>query len=547
MRGFLGGLGVFLLGMKIMESTLLQYWVPALKRILRTYTDKKRKSVISGTVLACITQSSTIVSVMTVVFVGAGIITLTSWVGVIIGANVGSTLLGILLWGAIAGSLKLSSFALPMLSAWAIGELLFKKKKSIYFITTLLLAFGLIFYGISLINTTVSAYAMDIDMSVINQRGVMGYFLIGILLTALMHSSDTMLVLALTFLAQWVIDFPEALAIMIGANIGTTISAIEGSRSGTKEQKQVALSHFLFNVISACIALPLLSPSVNLMGNFFDLPRQNIRALVMYDFWYNILGAILFYPFLGKYVKLLEALVSAKKDEISLQSSHVDISDMKKALAAFRQDILLLLKKVYEYNVKHLGIDLNVLYDDRTSLETKYATESKIENDNLEQEYKVISTLEETLMQHVVKLYNKHKHNRGNYLELFELREAMERMVYSSKTLRDNKQTIDDLRAAKTPLVNEYIHEFKKEMIDLYIIIGAYMDGDETIGQRTELKKSFDDIMNADEHFLTSVDDNVSHEILSNRQLSSLVHVAQSLNRSHKAILHTIDILYPKK
>lgn len=152
-----------------MENTLLQYGVPTLKRILRNYTNKKWKSVIAGTVLACITQSSTIVSVMTVVFVGAGIITLMSGVGVMIGANVGSTLLGLLLGGAIAGSFKLSTLALPMLAAGGIGELLFKKKKKIYFFTTLIFSFGLIFYGISLINTTISAYAVDIDLSVVSQ------------------------------------------------------------------------------------------------------------------------------------------------------------------------------------------------------------------------------------------------------------------------------------------------------------------------------------------------------------------------------------------
>lgn len=84
--------------------------------------------------------------------------------GVIIGANVGSTLLGLVLGGAMAGSFKLSSFALPMLGIGGLGELLFKKKKTIYFITTLILSFGLIFYGISIINTTISAYAADIDM-----------------------------------------------------------------------------------------------------------------------------------------------------------------------------------------------------------------------------------------------------------------------------------------------------------------------------------------------------------------------------------------------
>gem|GEM_PF-3670224 len=430
--------------------------------------------MVSGTVLACITQSSTIVSVMTVVFVGAGIVSLTSGVGVIIGANVGSTLLGILLGGAIAGSLKLSSFALPMLGVGAIGELVFKKRKTVYFFTTLILAFGLIFYGISLINTTVSAYAMNIDLSIINQRGIMGYFLIGILFTAMMHSSDTMLVLTLTFLGQGVITLPEAIAIMIGANIGTTISAIEGSWSGTKEQKQVALSHFLFNVISAVIALPLLFPALNLMEHFFDLPKQNIRAVVMYDFRYNMLGAILFFPFLKYYVQLLERLVSSKNNDLSLKSSHVDMNDMTKSLSAFREDVLMLFRKVYQFNLKQLSVDVQKFMDQRKSKESKYEAVKIIDNDNLDQEYKVILTIEETLMQSVVALYKIHKTRKQDHFELFELREAIERSVYSSKTLFDSKKTIDDLRAAKTPFVDGYLNKFRRQMIDLYEIIAAY-------------------------------------------------------------------------
>ncbi len=127
-----------------------------------------------------------------------------------------------------------------------------------------------------------------------------------------MHSSDAMLILALTFLAQGIIGFPEAIALIIGANLGTTISAIEASVSGSSEQKQIALSHFLFNLISAIIALPLLYPSIHLLDRMFELPRQNVMALVIYDVIYNIAGAILFYPFLGYFVQLLKRLVPQK-------------------------------------------------------------------------------------------------------------------------------------------------------------------------------------------------------------------------------------------
>lgn len=267
----------------------------------------------------------------------------------------------------------------------------------------------------------------------------------------------------------------------------------------------------------------------------------------MYDFWYNLIGAVLFFPFLKSFVKFLERLVSAKKDEIVLHSSQVDYKDTQKALVAFRQDVLMLFKRVYELNAKQLSIDIPLLTNLKSSLEVKYGTITMVENDNLEQDYKVILTLEETLIQSVVKMYQKNKESKQDHYELFVLREAIERVVYSAKTLRDIKMTIDDLRAAKTPLVNEYLREFKKEMIDLYVIIAAYLDGVATATQRKELKVSFDEIMNADENFLTAIGDKVSQEVLSNRQLSSLLHVSQALNRSHKAMIHTVDILFPEK
>ena len=542
---FFAWLWVFLLGMKLMEDTLLQYGVGTLKRIFRSFTDKKWKSIISGTVLASITQSSTIVSVMTVVFVGAGIMTLNSAVGIIIGANVGSTLLGILLGGAVAGSFKLSTFALPMLAIGGIGELIFKKKKKILFFTTLSLAFWLVFYGISLINSTVSAYAWQIDMSAINQWGIMGYFIIGILLTALMHSSDTMLILTLSFLSQWVIGLPAAIALMIGANIGTTVSAIEWSWSWTKEQKQVALSHFLFNVISALIWLPLTYVIVRLLQQYFSLPEQNVMALVVFDVWYNVIGALLFYPFIGKFVKLLEYIIRPSKDELILKSTHLPLHDMDKAIAAFRDDVQLLLNKVVIFNLNHMGIHLTGEPHQKEVHQRIYRLNKSVENEQLTQAFKVISTIEETLMQSVVKMYQKDEHDTSRHFELFSYREAIERMAYSAMTLHDTKDTIDELRATKSSPVNQYLESFTKDMLELYTIIVAYMQWTVTASQRKELRKSFDLIVTADERFLTQMSQNVSREVLSNRQLTELVHASQWLNRSHKAMIHTIDILYP--
>ncbi|MBP6910301.1 Na/Pi cotransporter family protein [Patescibacteria group bacterium] len=466
----------------------------------------------------------------------------------IIGANIGSTALGLVLGSALGAALKLSTFALPMLAVGGIGELFLKKKRTIYLITRFILALGLVLYGIGILNDAVSVYAYSIDLTIFDNMGIMGYFLIGVLLTALMHSSDAMLILALTFLAQGVIGFPEAIAIVIGANLGTTISAIEASASGSAEQKQIALSHFLFNLICAVAALPLLYPSVRMMGWLFDLPKHNLMALVVYDVIYNVVGAILFYPFMHKFVLLLKRLVRQKESDFVLHSAHVTTVHVEKVISALTEDVIMLLKKVYEYNAKNLGIDTAALLDSHNSLETKYAATVRIHNDNLEQEYKVISTIEENLMQSIIRLVQKHKDAASHYrTTLFLLREAIERIVYSAKTLNDSKESIDELHDVKMSLIDQYLRQFKEEMVILYIKINTYLTGKDTPEVRKHIQKYFNQLTNADEHFLNLIGEKLPQEALSNRQVSILLHVSQALNRSHKAMLHTIDILYPEK
>ena len=148
------------------------------------------------------------------------------------------------------------------------------------------------------------------------------------------------------------------------------------------------------------------------------------------------------------------------------------MAHIEKAIGAFTEDVILLTKKVYLFNAKALAVDTDALQDPKSSLETKYGAKRYIDNDNLEQEYKTISTIEESLIQFVVKIFERHKEAANEYrTTLFVLREAIERIVYSAKTLWDIKETLDELRDIRMPLVDQYVNEFTREMIDMYVII----------------------------------------------------------------------------
>lgn len=248
-------------------------------------------------------------------------------------------------------------------------------------------------------------------------------------------------------------------------------------------------------------------------------------------------------------MKLLKYLVPQKETDFVLHSSHLIVmANLQKSIAAFTEDVIMLTKKVYMFNAKALSINTDVLLDTNSSLETKYGATRVLDNDNLEQEYKVISAIEESLIQFIVKIFERHKEAANEYrTTLFILREAIERVVYSAKTLWDSKETLDELRDIKMPLIDQYINGFTKEMIDMYVVIGAYLSAKETKEHRKHIQKYFQQLTNADEHFLNVIGDTLPQQVLSSRQVGYLVHLSQALNRSHKAILHTVDLLYPEK
>lgn len=170
-----------------------------------------------------------------------------------------------------------------------------------------------------------------------------------------------------------------------------------------------------------------------------------------------------------QYVWLLERLVSPKKDELVLRSTSIDAEHLKEAVADFRQDTMLLLDKVITFNLQVLNIDPKKL---------KLVDKKLLDEEKEEQSYNVIRTIEETLMQTVISLYKTHKTHTRYHTELFTLREAVERMVYSAKTLKDISHNLDELRASKMALLTKFLKEFAKESIDIYQTISRYREGE---------------------------------------------------------------------
>ena len=234
------GVSIFLFGMLFLEEGFKAFTGGVLEKLLQRTTDKTWKSLLFGVVSTTIMQSSSLVSVITISFISAGLVTLVAGIGIIFGANIGTTT-GAWLVAAFGLKVKISAYAMPMLVFGIV--LSFQKSKYLKGMGAVLAGLGFLFLGIHHMKEGFEAFKDSFDLASLAVGGYPGLFLfaaIGAAATVVMQSSHATLVLILTALAASQVTYENALALAIGANVGTTITAIIGSLSANVQGKRLA-------------------------------------------------------------------------------------------------------------------------------------------------------------------------------------------------------------------------------------------------------------------------------------------------------------------
>ena len=310
------GVAIFLFGMITLEEGFKAFSGGTLEKILKKSTDKLHKSISFGFVATAIMQSSSLVSVLTISFIGAGLIGLSQGIGIILGANIGTTT-GAWLMAGFGLKVKISAYAMPMLAFGVI--LIFQKAKSVKGIGYILAGLGFLFLGIHYMKDGFEAFKATIDLAsfaVDGFKGLMIFIGIGILATVVMQSSHATIVLILAALSVGQITYENALALTIGANIGTTITAVIGSLSSNIDGKRLAGAHFIFNVVTAFVAVIFINQImsfVDVISNGLGIaPDNHTLKLAVFDSFFKIMGVIMFIPFVDKLVKFLENTLKSK-------------------------------------------------------------------------------------------------------------------------------------------------------------------------------------------------------------------------------------------
>jgi len=314
-----GGLCMFLFGMKVMSSGIQQSAGDKLKKALNFMTGNRFAGVITGFVITGIIQSSSAVTVMVVSFVNAGLLTLTQSIGVIMGANIGTTVTAWIV-SLIGFSLKISEMALPAIGIGFIFSVIKWKYRSL---GELILGFGILFMGLYYLTQEMSGINKIIDFNAMSAFRGMGFAAVligagaGLLMTMLIHSSSASTAIVLSMAYSNIITYEMAAGMVLGANIGTTIDAALAAIGAKTSARQAALVHVLFNVIGTCWALPLIKPLLMLVN--FITPGDPVgfgitTHLAMLHTVFNMINTIIFLPFVNPYARLVSFIIKDKKN-----------------------------------------------------------------------------------------------------------------------------------------------------------------------------------------------------------------------------------------
>lgn len=301
----LGGVGLFLYGIKLMSDALQDLAGDRLRTLIASLTSTPLKGVLIGTLVTMVIQSSSATTVMSVSFVQAGLMTLRQALGVIMGANIGTTITGQLI------AFNISDLALPTVG---VGMLLavFGRSRQQRYIGNGIFGFGLLFIGMNTMEASMSFMRSRQDIFLAFAHNPLLGVLAGTVLTMIVQSSSATVGLTIAMAIQGLLPLEAALPILLGDNLGTTITAVIASLGSSRAAKQAAAGHVIIKLVGICYFLPFMTPFMKLVTmTSSELPRQIANAHTIF----NVLNTLVMMPFTDQLVKIINKLIPLDETE----------------------------------------------------------------------------------------------------------------------------------------------------------------------------------------------------------------------------------------
>ncbi len=452
----LAGIAIFLLGMKFLEEGLQRLGGRSFKLFLRKQTSHKLRAIAGGTVVTGILQSSSVVNMMVLAFVGAGIIKMQNALAVILGANFGTTLDSWIV-ATIGFRFNIEDFALPLAGISGILMFLFNNESRFYQWCRLLFGFSFLFVGLNYIKAGMEDIMQHFDLSLLNQQPLIIFLLAGFLITALIQSSSATVAIVLSALYAHAIGLIAATAIVLGSEAGTAIKLVLASVKGIASKKRVALGNLLFNVVTSLIIFVFLAPVNRFITDIIGI-KDNLIALVFFQSFINFFGIILFFPFLNRFGKYLEKRFT-KRDKENLFIHEVKTADSELALSALEKEIRHFMYQVAWFTLE--AFDKPTVSLDNLQLYIGFEFKRLIEK------YEFIKKLHGEIYNYSIQMqrFNREKEFSERLEQLIS---SSRNTMYAAKNLKDALPDIDQLKKSSNDVKYNFYRLTSDKIVAFY-------------------------------------------------------------------------------
>lgn len=544
------GIAILLFGMLILEEGFRQFSGGPLENLLQKTTNTKFKSILFGVISTSLLQSSSLISVITISFLSAGLLGLTAGIGIIFGANLGTTT-GAWLIAFFGLKFSISSFALPIL---IFGIVLYlQKNKKVKGIGGVLAGIGFLFLGIHYMKIGFEAYQESIDIAQFTIPGIVGLFVfagIGIVITVIMQSSHATLAIILTALSFNQITYHNALALAIGANVGTTITAIIGAASANVEGKKLAIAHLIFNFVtglSAVIFIEYLGIAVDFIASKVGIGETDYTLkLAIFHTLFNSLGIILMYPFINVLVKYLNKTVKEKtRTDITLPKYINDavMQYPETAIPALIKESRYLFDNAFEI-ISH-GINLH-RHDILSNQKLKVLVPESKENMNINIDEEYLKKVK-TIYSKIIKSSSLIEENKLNQTEvqlLLDIKISVRNIVRVIKKIESVQKNMTIYVASENEHIRKEYNTLRRKVAKVLREIYNIDKTDDVESQffkLEELKKKaqlHDVLVNG------TLDSLIRDKLITKNMATSLMNDSAAVGRACEILIEVAEMLY---
>jgi phosphate:Na+ symporter len=456
----LAGTGMFLFAMYLIEESLRNISGRNFKLFLQKMTRNRVWAATGGALVTAVLQSSSMVSLIVLAFVGAGVFTLKNAMAVILGANLGTTIDSWMV-ATLGFKANIEIVAYPLLCIGALLLVTGHNRALLKYISYFLLGFSLLFIGLAFMKD--SFETLPVDFEKYAGMPALVFVLIGFIITLIVQSSSVTMALTLSAIFAGHITFPMAAAIVLGSETGTTIKIVMGSLGGTSTKKRVALGNFFFNLVMTLLAFIFLTPILYLITDLLHITDPLI-GIVTFSTFINLLTIFLFLPLLDPYARFLERFFKASGNSVAAFISNASKNEPETSLDLFRKETQYFIYNSMLHNLECFEIE-GGLVDGQNEFDQKNK-ERRFMSRTLEDKYDFLKQLQGELQEFYIRLRPEIK--PGQIPELSQLISALRSSMYATKCIKDIRSNIANLRRSSKNVKHGIFLQHQENVKRLY-------------------------------------------------------------------------------